>query len=386
MIRKICVVTTSRAEYGLLYWLMSLIRDDKELELQIIVSGSHLMDKFGKTSQQIQNDGFKIDEKFEISLDSDKSSDISNAMAESLLGFSKAFKNLKPDIVVLLGDRYEILSAATSALLEGIPLAHIHGGEITEGAFDDAIRHSITKMSHLHFTSTQDYQKRVIQLGENPENVFYVGALGIESINRMVFLSREDLEKSLNIKFDKNNLLITYHPVTLNYDNTGKDIEELFSVLNELENTNLIFTLPNADPGHETIITKINNFAKEKALNRFVFKSLGQKRYLSVLQNVDAVIGNSSSGIIEVPSLKKATINIGDRQKGRISADSVIHCDNDKKSITNALNKIYSDDFQEMLKHVINPYDNGNSSEKILDVLKTVKLTNILRKKFFDIK
>lgn len=386
MNRKICVVTTSRAEYGLLFWLMRSVKKDEKLELQIIVSGAHLMEKFGNTERQIKNDGFDINEKFEISLTSEKLVDVTSAMSKALIGFSKAFKRLKPDIIVLLGDRYEILSAATSALIEGIPVAHIHGGEITEGAFDDAFRHSITKMSHLHFTSTEVYKRRVIQLGEDPGSVFNVGGLGIESINRIVFLSKEDLEKSLNICFAKRNLLITYHPVTLNYDSSGKDVKELFSALDELENTNLIFTLPNADPGHEKIIKMINDYTGKKPDNRFVFKSLGQQRYLSALKYVDCVIGNSSSGIIEVPSFKKATINIGDRQKGRIAADSVINCKPGKKSITDAINKIYSDDFQDLLNKVKNPYDSGNSSEKIHKILKSVNLNNILKKKFFDIK
>jgi len=385
MRRKICVVTTSRAEYGLLYWLMRSIKSDDDVDLQLVVSGSHLMSKFGDTYKQIINDGFEINVKIELKLSDDTDLGISHAMAGALDGFSNAYEEIKPDVIVLLGDRYEILSASIAALISGIPVAHVHGGEITEGAFDEAIRHSVTKMSHIHFTSTDEYKKRVIQLGENPDNVFSVGALGIESINRIVTLTKEELEKSLGVKFARKNLLVTYHPVTLDYNTTSDKTEELFYALDELDNTNIIFTLPNADPGHDKIIGLINNFASKKPENRFVFKSLGQSRYLSVLKIVDAVVGNSSSGIIEVPSFRKATINIGDRQKGRIAADSVINCNLEKNSIINAINKIYSEEFKGLLKKLVNPYDSGNSSEKILKVLKEINLDNILKKKFHDI-
>lgn len=387
MIRKICVITASRAEYGLLYWLMSKLKEDKRFELQIVVTGMHMMDKFGNTVKQIENDGFDINEKFEIALSSDGIADITNAMAEALKGFSNVYSILKPDIIVLLGDRYEILSAASSALIHGIPVAHIAGGELTEGAFDDAIRHSITKMSQLHFTATEEYKKRVIQLGESPECVYNVGGPGIENIINLDLLSKENLEQSLKIRFGQKNLLITYHPVTLDYDNSGKDIEELLSALENLENTSLIFTLPNADPGHEVIIKMINEFASRKPDSRFVFKSLGHLRYLSALKYVDSVVGNSSSGISEVPSFKIGTINIGNRQKGRIMAESVINCLPEKNSIISAINKLYSKDFQELLKRVKNPYDAGGSaSEKIIEVLNSIDLENILVKKFFDIK
>ncbi|MFC2097946.1 UDP-N-acetylglucosamine 2-epimerase [Bacteroidota bacterium] len=386
MNRKICVVSTTRAEYGLLYCLLKAINKNIQLKLQLVVSGMHMEKKFGKSIQQIEDDGFKIDVTFEMPISSDKPTDISNVMAEAMKGFTSAFNKLNPDILVLLGDRYEILSAASAGLILGIPIAHIHGGERTEGVFDEAIRHSVTKMSHLHFAATEEYRNRIIQLGEQPDRVFTVGGLGLENIHKLKLLEKKDIENELNIKFWKKNLLITYHPETYDPDNPGKNITELLTALDELEETRLIFTMPNADPGHTIIFDLINDYVNRNTRKASVFTSLGQIRYLSVLRFVDAVVGNSSSGIIEAPSFKKGTINIGDRQKGRVAAESVINCLPDRKSILNAITKLYSKEFQNKLGDVKNPYDSGNSSEKIIEVLKSYDLKNILKKKFYDIR
>jgi len=383
MKKKICVVTGSRAEYGLLRWVMQGIKDSKKLDLKIVVTGMHLSPEFGLSYKEIENDGFSINHKIEMLMSSDTESGISKSIGIGLIGFADVFKHIKPDMLLVLGDRFEIFSAVCAALIHRIPTAHLHGGETTEGAFDESLRHSITKMSHLHFVAAKEYRNRVIQLGENPKNVFLVGGLGIDSIKKLNLYSRTQLEKKLNLKFKKKNFLITYHPVTLDSQSSDNQISELLSAFDMVDDVNLIFTMPNADTNNKIIVKTIKKYAKKK--NVHIFDSLGQLQYLSCIQYVDGVIGNSSSGLTEVPTFKKGTINIGDRQKGRIKADSVIDCDCNFKSIYNAIKKLYSISFQRSLKTVINPYGNGGSSEKILKILHNHSIDNILKKKFYNL-
>lgn len=383
--RKVCVVTGTRAEYGLLYWLMKEIETDDSLELQIIVTGMHLSPEFGLTYKEIEKD-FKIDKKIEMLLSSDTSIGISKSMGLAQISFAEAYEELNPDIVVVLGDRYEIFSAVSSAMIARIPIAHLHGGETTEGAFDEAIRHSITKMSHLHFTATQKYKNRVIQLGEHPSRVFNVGGLGIENIKRLKLFSKEEFEESIYFKLNQKNILVTFHPVTLENSTAKEQFQDLLDALDEREDTNIIFTKANSDTDGRIINQMVDEYVAKNSHKSIGFTSLGQLRYLSALQYVDAMVGNSSSGIAEAPSFKIGTINIGDRQKGRIKADSVIDCLSNKKSITEAFEKLYSKEFQDSLLHVKNTYGDGCASVKIIEEIKKTDLKNILKKSFYDIK
>ncbi|OCL88214.1 UDP-N-acetylglucosamine 2-epimerase [Arcobacter porcinus] len=385
MKRKICVVTGTRAEYGLLYWLLKEIEADKELELQVIVTGMHLSPEFGLTYKEIEKE-FKINKKIEMLLSSDTSVGISKSMGLAQISFAESYDELKPDIVIVLGDRYEIFSATSAAMIARIPIAHIHGGEATEGLIDEPIRHSITKMSHLHFTATDEYKNRVIQLGENPSRVFNVGGMGIENIKRLKLLSKEEFEKSIEFKLNIKNILVTFHPVTLENSTAKEQFQQLLDAIDELEETNIIFTKANSDTDGRVINQMIDEYVTKNSHKSIVFTSLGQLRYLSALQYVDAVVGNSSSGLAETPSFKIGTINIGDRQKGRIKASSVIDCEPNKDSILKSFEKLYSKEFQETLKVVTNPYGDGCASKKIVEILKNVDLKNILKKSFYDLK
>lgn len=383
--RKICVVTGTRAEYGLLSRLMKLIYESDQTELQIIATNMHLSPKFGNTYLEIEKDGFVIDKKIPILEDEkDDANATIKSMAKALSGFADAYDELKPDMVVVLGDRYEILAAATAALIERIPIAHIHGGEITEGAYDDAIRHSITKMSHLHFTSTEEYRNRVIQLGEQPDKVFYVGALGVENIKSVPLLNKEEIEKDINFSLDENTILVTYHPVTLGNQPVGQDINEFIRALEERKDLRIFFTMPNSDTGAKVIVDAVNEFVANNKGRAIAFKSLGMKRYLSVMKYVGAVVGNSSSGLLEAPSMGIPTLNIGDRQKGRIVADSVFNCGTDKESILNGLELILSDDFKMKAKVAHNPYDKENTARCIFEIVSTYPLECLTRKHFYD--
>jgi GDP/UDP-N,N'-diacetylbacillosamine 2-epimerase (hydrolysing) len=382
--RKICIVTGSRADYGLLYWLIKEVEKDKNLKLQLIATGMHLSSKYGSTYKEIEKD-FKIDKKINISLSSDTSEGISRSMGIAQTAFSKAYNKLKPDIVVVLGDRFEIFSAVSSAMISRIPIAHIHGGEATEGLIDEAIRHCISKMSHIHFTATEEYSKRVIQLGEVPNKVFNVGGTGIENIKRLKFLTKEEFEKSINFKLNIKNILVTFHPVTLESKTSKKHFQEILNSLDELKDTNIIFTKANSDVDGKIINQMIDQYAKKNSNKSIGVASLGQLNYLSALQHIDVIVGNSSSGISEAPSFKIGTINIGDRQNGRIKAESVIDCLSNKKDIKRAIKRVYSAEFKNLLKNVKNPYGDGCSSKKIIKVLKNVKLDNILKKIFFNI-
>ena len=384
MTRKILVVTGSRAEFGLLQFLMKEIEKEKNLELQIIATGSHLSREHGFTVNEIKEKGFSPNLEIDLNLHNDTSDSISNSIGIGIKEFTKAYQILSPDIIVVLGDRYEILSAAISALISKLPLAHIHGGEVTEGAFDEAIRHSVTKMSHLHFVANDVYKKRVIQLGELPQNVYTVGGLGVDTLKKTTVLIKEDLEKSLGCAFLDKNLLITIHPVTLNEIDSNKELKELLRALDEFKGKRLIFTLPNADPGNQSIRKLIEAFVMRHP-NARSYESLGSQKYLSCLAYVDGVVGNSSSGIIEAPSFKIATVNIGDRQKGRLMANSIINCKFKKNEIKRSIEKIYSSKFQSQLKNTINPYGEGGATEKIVKILKTVKLKGLIKKPFYDL-
>ncbi|HHB95311.1 MAG TPA: UDP-N-acetylglucosamine 2-epimerase (hydrolyzing) [Campylobacterales bacterium] len=383
--RKLCVVTGTRAEYGLLYWLMKEIQADSELELQIIVTGMHLSPEFGLTYKEIEKD-FKINKKIEMLLSSDTSVGISKSMGLAQISFADAYEELEPDILVVLGDRYEIFSATSAAMISRIPIAHLHGGETTEGAFDEAIRHSITKMSHLHFTATEEYKKRVIQLGEHPNRVFNVGGMGIENIKRLKLLSKDEFEKSIDFQLNKKNILVTFHPVTLETSTAKEQFQELLDAIDILENTNIIFTKANSDTDGRVINSMIDDYVSKNSNKAVGFTSLGQLRYLSALQYVDAMVGNSSSGLAEAPSFKIGTINIGDRQKGRIKAESVINCLSKKESTSKAFTKLYSIEFSEKLKSTVNPYGDGCASLKIIEEVKKIDLENIVKKSFFDLK
>jgi GDP/UDP-N,N'-diacetylbacillosamine 2-epimerase (hydrolysing) len=381
--RKICVVTGTRAEYGLLYWLMKEIDIDKDLELQIIVTGMHLSEEFGNTYRQIEKDGFTIDKKVDILLSSDTELAISKSMGLGMIAFSDAFNVLQPDLMVVLGDRFEIFSAVSVAMIARIPIAHLHGGETTEGAFDESIRHSITKMSHLHFTATNEYKNRVIQLGEQPNRVFNVGGLGIDSINKLKLLGRDDFEKAIGFNLGEKNILVTFHPVTLENSTSESQFKELLSALDELKNTKIIFTKANSDTDGKIINRMIEGYVS-KHDNTICFASMGQLNYLSTLQFMDAVVGNSSSGLLEVPSFKIGTINIGDRQKGRIKADSVIDCMSNRNSISNAFKELYSKQFQSVVGQVENPYGKGGASKRIARVIKSIGLDDIIKKSFYN--
>jgi len=384
-VRKICVVTGSRAEYGLLRWLMEGINHSPDLDLQVCVTGMHLSPEYGLTYREIEKDGFSIDAKVESLLSSDSPSGVAKSIGIGTIGFADCLEELKPDLLLVLGDRYEILSSVIAALIARIPVAHLHGGETTEGAFDEAIRHSITKMSHLHFVAAEEYRTRVIQLGEDPSRVFCVGGLGVDNILRTECLDRIGLECSLDFSLGKKNLLVTFHPVTLEKNTSCEQMEELLNALSELKETHIIFTMPNADTDGRNIFQMIQEFTSSRPTAK-AFTSLGQLKYLSCIYHVDGVVGNSSSGLAEAPTFKKATVNIGDRQRGRLKAASVVDCAPRKASIITAIEKIYTSEFKSILHDVINPYGSGGASKKILQILETTSCQQQdLKKSFYDL-
>lgn len=381
---KICVVTGTRAEYGLLRWVMEGIRQSPVLDLKLIATGMHLSPEFGLTVKAIEDDGFHVDRKVEMLLSSDTAVGITKSMGLGMIGFADALAELKPDLMLVLGDRYEILSAAAAAMIARIPIAHLHSGETTEGAFDEAIRHSITKMSHLHFVAAEEYRRRVIQLGEQPERVFTVGGLGIDNILNLKLLTRDELEAALDFKLAPRNLLITFHPVTLEQNTSANQMDELLAALAELEDTGLIFTMPNADTEGRVLFRQVQDFCRLHP-NARAYTSLGQLRYLSSIQQVDGVVGNSSSGLLEAPSFKKGTINIGDRQRGRLCASSVINCEPERKAIAAALSLLQSAEFQRQLPATRSPYGDGGASEAVVRTLEQQTMDHVLKKQFYDI-
>jgi GDP/UDP-N,N'-diacetylbacillosamine 2-epimerase (hydrolysing) len=383
--RKICVVTGTRAEYGLLRWVMEGIQQSPKLELQIIATGMHLSPEFGLTYREIEKDGFHIDRKVEMLLSADTPSSIAKSTGLGMIGFADALTDLQPHVVMLLGDRYELMAAAIAALVARIPIAHIHGGETTVGAFDESIRHSVTKMAWWHFVAAKEYEKRVIQLGEGPKRIFNVGGLGVDSIKKAKLLLKDELAKKTGIQFDKKSLLVTYHPVTLEHNTAQKQFQTLLNVLNELKDIQLIFTMPNADSDSRIIRSMIDEFVSSQRNRAMAFASMGHLNYLSSLQFMDGVVGNSSSGLTEAPTFKIGTVNIGDRQKGRLRASSVIDCDPTRGSIEKAIRTLFSDEFRSTLSTTRNPYEGVNASGEILDILENEPLPEEPKKEFYDL-
>jgi UDP-hydrolysing UDP-N-acetyl-D-glucosamine 2-epimerase len=383
--KRICFVTGSRAEYGLLSGLMASVKKDRELELQIIATNMHLSPEFGLTYKEIEADGFVIDKKVQMLLSSDTSNATTKSVGLATIGFADAYEDLKPDLLVVLGDRYEILAAVTAALFYKIPVAHLYGGEITEGAYDDSIRHAITKMSHLHFTSTETYRNRVIQLGEQPERVFNVGAIGVENAKESKLMSKSELEKNLHFSFGDKSLLITFHPATLDKTPVKEQCDNLLKALEYVSDYKLLFTMPNSDTDGRIIIQQINDFVSNHKNSSISFASLGKVRYLSSLQFVSAVVGNSSSGIVEVPSFGIPTLNIGIRQKGRIAGPSVIHCGSSDGEIRLGLQEILSKGVQTLAKTFQNPYQKGRTTQNILREIKAFSFGKSISKTFYDI-
>ena len=382
--RKICVVTGSRSEYYLLKPVLSLLQESSNVELQILVTGNHLSAKFGATFEEIVKDGFKLNGKIDLDVEDESIDHVNQSIAKGVSGLSRCLLELKPDLVVILGDRYEILSAAIAAMTLRIPIAHIHGGEKTIGALDESIRHAITKMSSLHFASHESYGNRIIQMGEKPEHVFIVGSLGAEIASTTNLLAREELESLFDLEFSQRNILVTFHPETVSSNSPIDQVRELLNSLQVLEDTTIVMTYPNADEGSGEIIEALIEFVKQKK-NRYLYKSLGIKPYLSIAKVCDGVIGNSSSGLIEIPSIGVGTINIGVRQKGRILANSVINCEIKEKEISIALTRLYSDEFRSNLKVVVNPLAMEDTAMTIATILTNHMLENIVVKDFVDL-
>lgn len=385
--KRICIVTGTRAEYGLLKPIIDKVYHAEALELQLVVTGMHLSSEFGLTYQEIEKDGYPIKAKIEMLLSSDTSVGITKSMGIALISFADYFEVNRPDIVVILGDRYEMLMAASAAMIARIPIAHIHGGEKTEGAIDEAIRHSITKMSHIHFVTTEEYRNRVIQLGEQPETVYNVGALGVENAKTIALLSKRELEEALDFKFTDHTIMITFHPVTLETMTAEKQFRNILEILDNHKELAVIFTKANADADGRIINQMIDEYVALNSDRCKVYTSLGQVRYLSTLQFCTAVLGNSSSGIIEVPSFGIPTVNIGDRQKGRARSASVIDCGNSLQEIENALQLALSREFGEGLVNVKNPYEKKDTSDTIVQVISDAVERGIdIKKKFYDVK
>lgn len=384
--KRIAIITGTRAEYGLLKWLIKELKEDSFFIIDLIVTGTHLSKAFGETYKEIEEDGITIDHKLEIFCGDTKETNIAEAMGLAITGLTSLFLKIKPDLLIILGDRYEALASATAATLSHLPIAHIHGGEITEGAMDDVFRHAITKMSHLHFTALPEYQKRVVQMGEDPKRVFCVGGLGVDAISKVKLFSKEELEKEIGFKFLSRNLLVTIHPTTLDLKMKLEDaLSDFFKALLTVTDCGLIFTAANADQDGAVINQKIKEFVDQRGNQAIFINSLGQKRYFSLLRVVDGVVGNSSSGLLEVPSFKIGTLNIGDRQKGRVRAPSVIDTTWNRIEIESGLKKILSTDFKNEISRVVNPYGGGNSASIIKKHLLDIDLKKIINKKFYDL-
>lgn len=384
--RKICVYTSSRAEYGLLRGVLQEIETEPTLQLQILASGMHLSPEFGMTIQEIRADGFEPDETIEILLSSDTPTAICKSMGLAMIGYGEAIERLKPDMVVVLGDRFETFCMAAAAQVCRVPLAHIHGGETTEGAIDEAFRHSITKMSHLHFASCEAYRQRIIQLGEAPDRVFNVGALGVENIRRMAFLARSELAEAIGFNLERPYFLVTFHPVTLEKDTSEGQFQSLLDALDTFHEYNVIFTKANADTDDRIINRLIDDYAEKRPERCLAATSLGMHRYLSAMKYAAAVIGNSSSGIVEAPSFKVPTVNIGDRQKGRIQAASILNCSPDANAIQQTIGRALSPAFQESLPGILNPYDRPGTCSGIVGLLEKTDIFGITKKTFHDVR
>jgi len=385
MKRKICIVTSTRADWGLLSPIATALNNRDDVTLQIVATNMHLDEKFGGTWREIENDGLHIDRKVPMPVTGDKAIDTVNAMSQCMSGMANAFNELHPDMLLILGDRYEMLTVASAALIFGIPIAHIAGGAISRGAYDESIRHSITKMSHIHLTETEEYRRRVVQLGENPAHVYNVGAMGVYNINHMQYPNRSELEQSIGTSVPEGSMLCTFHPATLDKASPKEQCENLLHALDHFPGHKVIFTYPNNDTNGAVIIDLINNYASAHPERVKVFPSLGLKRYLSALHCVSAVIGNSSSGIVEVPSMGIPSLNIGIRQLGRLAADSVIHCGITTEEIIAGLREVLSPECQERCRHTKNPYEQDNTLEKIVKIVCETPLEGITIKPFYDI-
>lgn len=383
--RKICVITGTRAEYGLLSRLMRLVEDSPLTELQVVATNMHLLPEYGNTYQEIEQDGFTINAKVAMKKSTDDHFGVIDSMADEMHGMNEALRRLSPDMVVILGDRYEMLVSATVAMLQRIPIAHLYGGEISEGAMDDSIRHCITKLSSLHFTSTEEYRQRVIQLGESPNRVFCVGAIGVENLLHVSLMDKSELESSLGFLFGNNSIMATYHPVTLSDRKPKDEIEDFLLALDSFPNVNVLFTMPNSDQGSDTIRNAITRYCMTHSDRCKAYSSLGMRRYLSVLQFVQAVIGNSSSGLVEVPSAHIPTLNIGDRQKGRTRGNSVLDCASDRESIIKGISTVLSPSFKKIAASASNPYQKAHTAQRIFEVISTCPLDGLVRKSFYNL-
>lgn len=381
--KKVAVFTGTRAEYGLLFWLLRDIQSDPDLVLQLLVSGMHLSPEFGETYQQIEKDGFHIDEKIEILLSSDSAVGTAKSIGLGVLGFADAWSRMNPDVLVILGDRFEALAAAQTAMILRIPIVHLHGGEITEGAYDDAIRHAITKLSYLHGTSTEEYRQRVIQLGEAPERVRNIGAIGLDYLKRATFMATQELSLSLGFELAQPYFIVTYHPVTLGQEAPKESFQALLDALDQYMEHQVILTYPNADDGGRSIIPLLKTYASKQPKRVLAIPSLGQVRYLSSVKHAAAVIGNSSSGIIEVPAFDVPTIDIGARQKGRLAAKSVLHAEPSRDSIAAAIGIAISRQYKVEGETIENPYGQGDSSAQVIEMIKGLRFEP--RKLFFDL-
>ncbi len=382
--RRICIVTGSRADYGHLYWLMREVQADAGMQLQLVVTGAHLSARWGATHKTIEEDGFLIDAQVDMLLSNDTGVAACKAIGLAVIGLAEAFQRISPDLIVLLGDRFEVLAAAQTALLMRIPMAHIHGGETSEGAFDESIRHAVTKMAHLHFVANETYRQRVCQLGENPSHVFAFGAPGLDHLVRTPLADSRELEMFLKTRLDQPFVVVTYHPATLGALPPEEGARQLISALEEVQDVRIIFTGGNADPGNHGVEDLVQAFVAQHPDRAKLCQSLGQERYLGLVKIASAVVGNSSSGLIEAPALRVPTVNIGDRQKGRLKAVSVLDCAEDHTEIAAAIRKAISPEFRTTLPSVVSLYGGGAASTAIKEVLKSVDLASLRTKKFVD--
>ncbi|MHB8919707.1 MAG: UDP-N-acetylglucosamine 2-epimerase [Halothiobacillus sp.] len=385
MMRRIAVITGTRADYGLLYWLIHDLALAQDIALQLVVTGMHLMPEFGHTMDEIERDGFPVVASIDLQLTTDTPESVARSMGVGMIGFAEAFARLQPDLVVILGDRFEMLAAASAAFVQQVPIAHIHGGELTEGALDEGFRHAITKLAALHFTAAEPYRRRVIQMGEQPERVFNVGAPGLDHIRRTTLLSQDALEQALDFCLGRQNFLVTFHPATLDTEDAASQCRQLLAALDAFPEARIVITLPNNDPGGRAMIPLLEAYAARHAGRCRLYASLGQLRYLSLMRQVQVVIGNSSSGIIEAPSFGAATVNIGDRQRGRLRATSVIDCAPDQTSIEAAIRRALQPSFQANLAVVDNPYGAGDATGRMVAVLRKINPADLRHKPFFDL-
>jgi UDP-N-acetylglucosamine 2-epimerase (non-hydrolysing)/GDP/UDP-N,N'-diacetylbacillosamine 2-epimerase (hydrolysing) len=384
--RKIAVFTGSRADYGILYWLLKELDDSNDIELQLFVGGTHLSSEFGHTLTEIINDGFSILEKFRYFPHDDSTVGIAKLAAHTLVCASEAIAKNQPELMVVIGDRYETFSVAQAAMLSQVPIVHIHGGELTSGAIDDSMRHAITKMSHLHFATTKSYKQRIIQLGEQPKNVFNFGAPGLDNIDKLILFSASELSKTLKFDLTSSYFVVTFHPETLSSDGGVATLKNLFKALDNFAKYKLLITYPNADACGHKLVKMCQKYQKAQPDRVLLVKSLGQLRYLSSIKHCSAVIGNSSSGIIEAPSFQVPTVNIGERQQGRVCSSSVITCQGAKSDIDEAISRAVSLMFVNICQSTVNPYGSSGVAKNIVNKLVSISLENLHKKQFYDLR